>query len=223
MTARFEKQYSLAKELGVPPKKVANYLQKALGQKVKKGEVIAFKKGLLGKKEILSPVTGVLDSLTDQGVLKVKVNQAKKAKRAPAKTTAAPKGQKIKGQWGKGQQVRGKLNCFSEKITVLDLNDDYQGQILALAEVISQGLWHKAKCLGAAGIICGRLPDDDFSQQVQKEYLIVNGQQKDIGLSVVVLGNDGQISQDDWSLLRANQGKEIILFGDQKIVLIPDD
>ena len=65
-------EFNLAKNLGVPPKKVVKLMVKSLGELVKKGEVIAVQKTAFKKKTFLAPVAGVLDSLTEEGILKIK-------------------------------------------------------------------------------------------------------------------------------------------------------
>jgi len=217
------KEYPLAQQLGVSSKTVIKYLKKALGQKIKKGEVVAEKKGFIGKKEVFSPIDGILDSITKKGCLRIKTTLPAGVSKKRLSPSLPKKSKRIKGDWGRGDQVIGKLYCLKKSTQFLDFHQDCQGQILALFDVVSYGFWHKARSLGAVGIICGGLPDDDFSAEVKKETLLVNGREKDIGLSLVVMGGGGEVPGETWGTLEANHGKKVIVIGSQKLVVIPDE
>lgn len=222
MTAKIQpivKEYDLVQILQVPPKKAIKYLVKSLGQKVKKGELVARKKGLLKKRSFFAPVEGILDSLTEEGILRIKILAKKKAKTTPPFPDQETI--KIKGNWGKGGQALGNLFCLQEKAAIFNLKGEHQDQILALAGRLNRGLWHKAKGIGVKGIICGGLPDQDFGKEAEKEVLLVGGTKKTIALPLVVLGKEGKIPQEIWQVLERHQGKKIFIEGDNIRVLIP--
>ena len=125
-----------------------------------------------------------------------------------------------KGNWGKGDQAIGELFCL-EKAEIFDLGGRHQDQILALEGRLNRGLWHKAGSIGIRGIICGGLPDKEFAKEVGKEVLRVNGKVRKITPPLVVLGEKGRIPGDVWQVLIRNQGKKIVIEGDNCRVLIP--
>jgi len=126
----------------------------------------------------------------------------------------------LKGDWGKGGQGIGELFCL-QKAALLDLKGDHRGQILALEESLSRGLWHKAKSLGMKGIVCGGLPDKKFSREIEKEVLLIGEERKDLALPLVVFGGEGKIPAEIWQVLVQNQGRKVVVEGDHCRLLIP--
>lgn len=212
-------EYDLAGALQVPAKKVMKCLVKSLGEKVKRGELVAQNKRLLRKKSFFAPVEGILDSLTEEGILRIKIPVKKKIKTKPPFPDQETI--EIKGNWGKGGQALGELFCLEKETAIFNLKRKHQGQILALAGKLNRGLWHKAKGVGIKGIICGGLPDEEFGKQIEKEVLLIDGEEKRIALPAVVLGEKGKIPQEIWQVLEKNQGKKIAIEGDNRRVLIP--
>lgn len=213
------KQYDLVGILRASPKEVVKCLVKSLGQKVKKGELVACKKGFFKKQSFFAPIEGTLDSLTEEGILRIKISTPQKAKIKPP--FSEEEATQMKGEWGKGGQALGELFCLEKEARIFNLKGKHQDQILALFGRLNRGLWHKAKSIGIKGIICGGLPDKNFGNEVEKEVLLVGGKKKDIALPLVVLGEKGEIPQDIWQVLVKNQGKKVWIEGDQHRVLIP--
>lgn len=126
----------------------------------------------------------------------------------------------IKGNWGKGDQAIGALFCL-KKAAIFDLKRKHKDQILALEGRLNRGLWHKAKSIGIKGIICGGLPDEEFAKEIKKEVLRVDGKERRIAPPLVVLGEKGKVPEKSWQVLIQNQGKKIVIEGDNCRVLIP--
>jgi len=213
------KEFDLLQILGVKPKKLVNCLVKSLGQKVKKGELVAENKGVFGRKEFLSPVDGILDSLSEEGLLRIRVDQSKRPKTRPR---PIKEGLELQGSWGKGDRTGGELLCLKETVGIFDLSDEYAGRILAISRNFDRGFWHKARALGVKGLICGGLPDEDFAIELEREFLLVDGKEQGIYLTLVVLGKDGEISQNDWRVLEKNSGKDILIDGEGFQVFVPE-
>lgn len=212
-------KYDLTQILDVPAKKAIKCLVKSLGQKVERGELIACKKGLLKKRNFYAPIEGILDSLTEEGVLRIKTPFKKIAKtKAPFSDQETIK---IKGNWGKGAQALGKLFCLEKEADIFNLKGDHQGQILALYGKINRGLWFKSKSIGIKGIVCGGLPDEKFGKEIEKEVLLAGSEERILALPLVVLGGKGEIPKDTWQVLKENQDKEIFIEGDSCQILIP--
>jgi len=221
MTAKKEptvKEYDLGQILQVKPQKAIKYLVKGLGQKVKRGELIASKKGFLKKRNFFAPIEGTLDSLTEEGILRIKIPTKKRVK---VKLPFPKQAGEIKGNWGKGGQALGELFCLEEKAALFNLKGKHQDQILALAGKLNRGLWHKAKGVGVKGIICGELPDEEFAKEIGREVLLVGREEKSIALPLVVLGEKGKIPENVWQVLKKNQGNKVFIEGDNNRVLIP--
>ena len=57
---------NLARELNVLPIDVPKFLQKAVGQTIYKGELVASKKGLFNKSQIIAPTDGIFQQLDEK-------------------------------------------------------------------------------------------------------------------------------------------------------------
>ncbi len=217
------KSYHLSKLIDVPPKKVLKYLEKKLGQKVKQGELVAQKKVLLGKIEkFVAPINGVLDSLTEDGILRIKKEFAEKEMKTPftGRVSAVTSDSvslsfaaiEIKGSWGEGKKATGYLKVIEgEDYDLFSLDGTCQEQIIVLREKLPKGLWYKAVSLGAVGFIAGGLAEESLQKEIEEE---------EDSLPMVVLGLDGKISQEIWEELKKAQGKMVLIDGQQKRVLI---
>lgn len=58
-----EIEIQIAKELKVKPTKIFHHIKKFVGEKVKKGEILATRKGFITTKKIISPTTGIIQSV----------------------------------------------------------------------------------------------------------------------------------------------------------------
>lgn len=218
------KNYHLAKLLDVPPKQTINFLTKKLGEEVKEGDLIAQKKSFLGKSEkFIAPISGVLDSINEEGVLRIKKEIAEEEIKAPfagivtdsssnslSLTFAAIE---IKGNWGRGKKVTGCLSFIEgEELDLFSLDGAYEKQLIAIKGNLSKGLWYKAISLGATGVIAG---------DVKEEFLIKEIEKEDSLLPVVLLEKDDKIEKEIWEELKKANGRMILIDGEQKQILIP--
>jgi len=217
------KNYHLAKLIGVSPKKTVQFLVKKLGQKVKGGELVAQKKSFFGKSEkFVAPTGGVLDSLTEEGVLRIRREIPEKEVKAPFSgmvtdissdsASLSFAATEIGGYWGKGSKAIGYLLIIEgEKHDLFSLDNSCQKQIITLQGELSKGLWYKAASLGAVGFVAGSLA----------EGLVKEIKGRDDSLPVVVFGENGKIIQEVWQELRKAAGQMVLIDGQQKRLLIP--
>ncbi len=215
------KSYHLSKLIGVPPSKTINFLVKKIGQKVKEGELIAQKKSLLKTGEkFTAPISGFLDSLTDDGILKIRKEKPEKQVKSPFKAVVKEASSnsvslsfaalEIRGSSGSGSRKTGYLSFIEgEKDDLFSLNGSCKGQIIILQGILSKGLWYKAASLGVIGFVAGGLA----------KGIEIN----DDSLPLVVLGEDGKISQEIWKELKKAQGQMVLIDGQQKRLLIPKE
>jgi hypothetical protein len=229
------KKIDLVKTLGVPSKKVIEVLAKSLGSQVTKGEVIAKSKGLFKKNELVSPVTGTLESLSEDGVLKIKIAQDEYEVKIPlaGKVTAITgdrveisfPAQKIVGIWGAGGQAFGSLTPLGsedKETTVFDLKESLKGKIVAFSGTLTHGFWYKAITCGIAGIVCGKLPNEQFGKKLETDSLLVPGGKKENVLPLLVAGDkEGLIKEEIWQVLVNNQEKTVVVNGKERCLFIP--
>jgi hypothetical protein len=77
--------------------------------------------------------------------------------------------------------------------------------------------------LGAKGLICGGLPDNDFKNEIKKEVFLVDGEEVDISLPILVIGSGGEVSPEDWQVLKKSNGKKVLLESEKSLLLIPKE
>jgi len=230
------KEFNLAKALGISGKKIVSLLVKSLGSKVEKGELIAKQEGVFSKKQFLSPTDGTLESLSEEGVLRIKVAEKKYEVKTPlaGQITSVNKNKieisfpalKVIGVWGVGGQRCGRLMVLGSQekgATVFDLKGSFEGAIVAFSGPLTIGLWHKAVSINVAGLVCGKLPDEEFSRKIEKEVLRVLGQEKRIAPPLLVVGEEkeGKIKEEIWKPLVDSKEKMVVIKGEEKCLLIP--
>ncbi len=218
------KSYHLSKLIDVSPKKTVKYLEKKLGQAVKQGELVAQKKSFLGKADkFIAPVNGILDSLTEEGILRIKKKVSEKEVKAPFSgmvnavssdsLSLSFAALEIKGSWGRGNKATGFLMIIEkEDCDLFSLDGTCQEQIVVLRGELPKGLWFKAVSLGAAGFAVGGLAENFLEKEIEEG---------DNSLPVVILGEDGKISQEIWEELKKANGRMALVDGQQNRLLIP--
>lgn len=221
-----EREINLVITLGVPPKKIFDFLTKSLGSKISQGELLAERRGIFGKKKIFSPYEGTLESLSEGGVLKIKVAQEKDEIKTPlaGRVTAVGKdnleisfpARKIVGVWGIGGRAFGQLAVLGSQekgVSLFDLKGDFQGKVVAFSGELTPGFWHKAVACELMGVVCGKLSHEQFSKRLEKEM--------SLPLLVAGDGKEGLIKDEIWQTIKASQEKVVVLNGEEKSLLIP--
>ncbi|OGV89967.1 hypothetical protein A2Z41_02995 [Microgenomates group bacterium RBG_19FT_COMBO_39_10] len=218
------KSYHLHKLISVSPKKAMKCLVKKLGEEIKQGELIAQKQGLLGKGEkFMAPLDGILDSLTEDGVLRIKKEVVEEKLKAPFDSRVSALSPdsvglsfvalEIKGAWGKGGKATGYLMVIDdEDYDLFSLDTSCRQQIMALQGKLPKGLWYKGTSLGLAGFIVGGFVEKSLIKEIEEDDDI---------LPIVILGENDKINEEIWKELKDTNGKMILIDGQQKRVLIP--
>jgi len=196
----------LGQLLGIKPKKAINYLQVELGEKVDKDQLLARKKGLLGKaKEVFSPVQGVLERLEEEtGCLFIKKKEKQKSKKAGSKSA-----KRVKGVFALGH-CRGKMFFLGSGIKLKDLKaKKLKDKVVALGRLDSKGVIFKAAALGVKGIVVGQMKNSllaDISSLGEK-----------LDLNLLVLSEEEEKKE---KFLKKNDKKKVILSGKKKSLII---
>lgn len=218
------KSYHLHKLISVSPKKAMDSLVKKLGEAVKQGEVVAQKQGLLGKSEkFLAPLDGVLDSLTEEGVLRIKKEVLAEKLKAPfdSRISALSKESvglsfaalEIKGTWGQGNKATGYLMVIEdEDYDLFSLDNACREQIMAFQGKLPKGLWYKGTSLGVAGFLAAGLVEKSLIKEIEEDEEV---------LPIVIFGESDKMDEEIWKGLKQANGKMILIDGQQKRVLIP--
>jgi hypothetical protein len=215
-------EYDLSASLNLPAKQISRFLAVGPKSKIKKGQIIASKKSLFGRlAEITSPVDGEIDSVSAEGILKIKTRSEKKEIRAPFAAKISEigdiflilefEGQTLTAEKGFGKDVCGPLFLLTEErekeTEIARLTTEQKDKIILLPGKVSQGLFHKAEALGIKGIIAGGLDDQ-----------MAGGGQ----ISILCFGaKDDQVPIAIWQDLIKNKDNPVCLYGQEKILAIP--
>lgn len=196
-------EFSLAEALGVVAADVEKHLVVKVDTHIKKGDVLAKKGGLLSKKVIKSPISGVFVWVSqDQGIVGVKDEATK-----PDEVTAwfdgtvedvsdeavvvAVSGTPIAGKAGRGGPASGKLLIVSEGITVFSMPTDIESRVLAI-KTVAPDMVAKADALGATAIITEDIEEPPFTlpyllvenieslSKFHEKTVIVHGEAKEL-------------------------------------------
>ena len=152
------KAVDLASALKVKPLKVKSLLKIELGGKVKKGDLLAAKKTLLGQEEkVYSPVNGLVEKLESlTGLLLIK--EISREKNQPFFKKKKP-AVKIKGFLGFGK-TKGKLKSYNHNLSLENISLGFQKAIVAVPFIESPGVYHKLAALGAKGLIVKEIKEE---------------------------------------------------------------
>jgi hypothetical protein len=202
---------NLAQSLKVKPEKVIDFLNIPLGKKVKKGDLLAKKKGLLSSEiKVYSKIDGILEKLDEStGIVKIiksGEDRAKQEKPSHEPDLLAKTGEKIKGIFGFGKN-KGKLDILKEKISIDMINEAMREKIIAAPKLGSRGVLYKAAALDIAAIIIA-----DCSQVWQTEFVKAQNKLK-FNLAFLCLGKEVEI-------LSSSKNKLVICDGDHSFLKI---
>lgn len=218
-------ELDLARPLGVAGPKVVHHILVVAGDQVEVGQIIAARKKFrLFKRTFKSPLAGKVAKLTEEGKLEVLVGGDGEAIVAPAEGKIIQAGkdritlefmaQELTGQSGIGGQGAGPIAIVGkreEPVLYSDLGRDLEGKIAVVGGQVTLDIWQKAQALGVAGLVCGSM-----SRQVEKTH---NPQ-----VPLLVVGaDDGLISAANWKILSSFSGRDGIVEGEGKRLLIVED
>ncbi|MGA2967717.1 MAG: hypothetical protein ABSD69_00900 [Candidatus Levyibacteriota bacterium] len=206
----------VAHDLKLVPQKAIASLKKNLGDSVSAGEVLAFKKSLLGSKEIISEFSGIIIKLDEvSGDLVIRVSggtQSLKAINSPVdglvdfcdnqKVVLKTDKEVILALDGVGGEAEGEIEYLADSDET-KLNTGIKGRII-LTKAIDNLYLFKTIGLEAVGIITENLKDIDFIDLVEKH------------VRMPVL----EVSEEDFKRLVKDKDKKIYLFGKNKSIVL---
>ncbi len=234
---------NIARLLNVSTKDGGKFLQRKIGEKIFKGELLGYKKTLFSKKVLLAPTDGVLEHYDpSSGELKLKylprklqlmsgvygiVEQKNPDNEIIIKTQAT----EIFGLYGSGKQREGVLSLCNDKGNLVKKNlitRDLKARILVTGALIYKDAIHTAINFGVAGIITGGMSGADFISMVgsidqlsgNETYAKVG---TDIGISIVGTEGFGPIplGDDIYGLLSRYAGKYVFINGNIAKLTVP--
>lgn len=200
-----KKALNLAEILKIKKERINKFLTKKIGEKIKKGEVIAEKRSFLGKFLVKSPYQGRISSInlkTGEVFIEEKFQKRKKVntpvsgkiKRADGKIEVLFKGEVFFGKSGYGKGEGRLLKIGGEKIGVLEIPADILGKVL-LGKKFLKDAFAKIKVLGGNGIVALALPE-----AIDLPFLLVK--------------------EKDYEKIEKLEGKKTILDGKEKKLIV---
>lgn len=231
---------NLSQILKVSPEGVEKYMRRAVGQRIYKGELLAYKSGFLtGKQFVTSPADGVLDFLNPK-TGEVRMKFLPKREDLPAgvygivELSDKQKGQVIirtqativHGVFGSGRVRDGILHTVSRKDQIIDkafISPKYEGQILVGGSLTFKDAITAAISAGVSGIITGGINAKDYRGMAGGRLIFPKKLENDIGLSVLVCEGFGSIpiAEDIYSILTKYDGKYVSVDGNKAVLYLP--
>lgn len=231
---------NIAKELNVSAQEIPKLLNKPVGQTIFKGELLAFKKGVFSKAQIIAPTDGIFQSLDEKtGEATFKLLPKEYALTAGVfgvvEAVDHQKGEvliktmvtELFGVLGTGIEKEGFINVLSGAADLVNkesITDSHKGQILVAGSLILESTIRRALSFAVSGIICGGLNMDDYLAMVGN----LNQAKRvgsDIGISIIASEGFGIIPMGDdfYEVLKRYNGRFAIIQGNLNRLLLPSD
>jgi len=223
--------------LGVDPDEASKYVTKKVGESVQKDEVIAEKKGILGRfgSVARSPTAGVIQQISDLTgqvtiveppvPLEIKAYVPGEIERVLPNEGAVVKtnGAMIQGIFGVGGETHGQIsfavNTPEEKLTDDKIRADHTGKIVIGGSLVKVTALRKAVSLGVKGIVVGGIEDRDLSDFLGYEIGVAITGNESVGLTLIVTEGFGEMRMSDrtYNLLKKLEGKDAAINGATQI------
>ncbi len=232
---------NLATLLDVPPSSVERYLKRSLGQRIYRGELLAYKSGWMfgGKKVVTSPSDAVLDFLNPKtGELKMTFLPQKidlpagvygiveKVDKEKGQVIIKTQASLVYGMFGSGRVRDGMLHILGTRDELIGkdfLSPKYSNAILAGGSLIFKDAISAAISDGVRGIITGGINAKDYQGMAGGRLVFPKKLENDIGVSIVVCEGFGSIpiGGDIYEVLTEYNGKFISIDGNAGRISLP--
>lgn len=232
---------NLASLLAVNPKDVAKYLKRNLGQRIYKGELLAYKPGGIfgGEKTIIAPTDGLLDYLNPQSG-EMKMTMFPKKSNLPAgvfgivesvdeergKVTIIAQSSRIHGMFGSGKLRDGILEILGKRESLIVrsfISPKSEGHILVGGSLVYKDAVSDSISCGITGIITGGINAKDYRSMAGGRIAFPKKLENDIGISVVVTEGFGSIpiGLDIYEILSQYNNRFVSIDGNKGIIDLP--
>ena len=237
--------------MGLEPEDTLRYMTKQVGEKVTKGERLAFYRALFGliKKEVNSPMDGTLESFSDvtgQAILRgapipVEVNayipgtviEVMPREGAVIETHAAF----IQGIFGIGGEVHGDIRVVvtgNDQILEADLiKPEHKGMVLIGGSRVTLDALKKAVEIGVSAMVSGGIRHEDLTTFTGEEIGVAITGQEEVGITIIITEGFGNMNMSlrTFELLHEFEGYSASVNGATQIragvlrpeIIIPHD
>lgn len=232
---------NLSQILSTSPGEAKKYLKRSLGQRIYKGELLAYKdEGFWrGKKIVISPSDGILEFFNEQ-TGELKITFLPKRKDLPAGSYGVvEKVDKLRGNivirtevsrifglFGTGRSRDGVLRMISRRDELVNeskISAELGDQILVGGSLIYKEAISKAISNDVSGIITGGVNARDYKAMAGGRLRFPRKLENDIGITLVVCEGFGSspLGEDIYSLLGQYNERFVLLDGNHAIINLP--
>ena len=228
---------NVANRLAVGPDEIKNFMVKAEGDPVKKGEIIAENKPFLKwfKTEVESPVDGTVEAISlitgqvllrePPKILPIKAYVKGKVVEVTPNfgVTVEAEGTFIQGIFGVGGETNGEIamavSSPDEDLTTEDIKENHKGKIVIGGKHASLSTIKRAVELGVSAIVVGGIHDRDLRQLLGYDIGVAVTGHEQLGITVIVTEGFGMIPMADYTfkLLASRNGEKASVSGATQI------
>ncbi|MBI2019852.1 hypothetical protein HYS94_00315 [Candidatus Daviesbacteria bacterium] len=231
---------NLANLLSVQGPEVKKYLQKGMGQRIYKGELLAFKKDLFGNQKVVTaPSDGVIDYLNERtGGLKISAIPKKVDLPAAVfgvvdainqqlgQVIIRTEVSKVYGVFGTGRSRDGILHFLGRRediITANKISPAFSDNILVGGSILYKDAISEAISSSISGFITGGMNARDYMVVGGGRLVFPKKIENDIGISIVGCEGFGliPIGEDIYNYLLNYDGKFGIIDGNTATLILP--
>ncbi|MEM2005679.1 MAG: DUF2118 domain-containing protein [Zestosphaera sp.] len=223
--------------LGVDPEEISKYMTVKVGDRVRRGDVIAKYSAFLGlmRREVAAPVDGVVESVNElTGHVVVReppklievsayvrgiVKEVIPGEAAVVETPAAY----IQGIIGFGGERHGVISvAVSRPDEVLDeskLNESHAGKIVVGGSFTTYEALAKAQRIGVKGVIVGGANIADVEKLVGYRIGVAITGRENIGFTLILTEGFGKLAMSEraFNILKQNEGREAAVNGTTQV------
>ncbi len=228
----------LAKILGESPKDASKYLQKKIGTPVYNKELIALKKGLLSKVEVIAPTDGIIESYDEaSGRLLLRFKEKEipltagvfgivdDVDHTSGEVTIRTQVTEILGLFGSGKERSGPLEILGGQgslVSTSQMKPELKGHIVVTGALIYGDSLKKALGLGINGLVSGGFNLADYVAITGSVYP-KKRLGSDVGISLVATEGFGplMIGDDVFNLLKSFENKHVFISGNTSRLILP--
>jgi hypothetical protein len=212
--------------LGVEAEDISRFMLKKPGDKVKKGENIAFYTSFFGliKKNVPSPRDGVIESVsevTGQVIIRGQPIPIEVDAYLPGTivnvipregAVVQTRGAFIQGIFGIGGEVHGEIKVVTadneEVVTQEKIGPDCKGKVLIGGSLVTLEAMKKAAEVGASALVVGGVRHQDLTTFTGQEIGVAITGQEEVGFTLIITEGFGKMnmSASTFKLLKSFEG-----------------
>lgn len=232
---------NLANILSINPQDVKKYLKRQIGQKIYKGELLAFKKkGLIEDEKIVTaPTDGIVDFINPlSGELRITFLPRKQELPAALfgvveqidenreQVVIRTEVSRVYGLFGTSKIREGILHFLGKRddlISASKISSKYSDSILVGGSMLYKDAVSEAISSEVRGIITGGIAAKDYKTMAGGRIIFPKTLENDIGISIIICEGFGSqaMGEDIYNFLSDYDGKFVIIDGNKAIVNLP--